>query len=77
MQKGKQATIEGVGVDCREKETRVRVGKLFEQCAICCSRWSKPHVATPALHGVLQLRKLLKTGIVLLDLEVREGAQLL
>lgn len=33
------------------------------------NRWSKPHISTPALQGVLQLRRLLKNGIVLLDLE--------
>jgi len=33
------------------------------------NRWSKPHISTPALQGVLQLRRLLKNGIILLDLD--------
>ena len=33
------------------------------------SRWSKPHISTPGLQAVLHLRKLLKSGIVILDLE--------
>ena len=32
-------------------------------------RWSKPHISTPGLQAVLHLRKLLKSGIVILDLE--------
>ena len=31
-------------------------------------RWSKPHVSTPGLAGLLQLRRLLKTGITSLYL---------
>ena len=31
-------------------------------------RWSKPHVSTPGLAGLLQLRRLLKTGITSLHL---------
>jgi hypothetical protein len=35
-------------------------------------RWSKPHVATPTLQSVLHLRRFLKSGVVLLDLEVNK-----
>ena len=31
-------------------------------------RWSKPHVSTPGLAGLLQLRRLLKTGLTTLHL---------
>ena len=32
------------------------------------SRWSKPHISTPGLAGILQLRRFLKSGVVALDL---------
>merc|ERR1740128_421729 len=53
----------------REWKEVVRWVKYEETVEEAGNRWSKPHVATPALHGVLQLRRLLKTGVVLLDLE--------
>lgn len=32
------------------------------------NRWSKPHVATLALHSLFRLRELLSRGVILLDL---------
>ena len=50
------------------KET-ARWVKFEEDVEEGSNRWSKPHVSTPELQGVLQLRRLLKTGVVILDLE--------
>jgi len=53
----------------REWKETVRWVRYEETVEEAGNRWSKPHVSTPALHGALQLRRYLKTGIVLLDLE--------
>ena len=41
---------------------------VYKNKTILCCRWSKPHVSTPGLAGLLQLRRLLKTGLTTLHL---------
>jgi hypothetical protein len=36
------------------------------------NRWSKPHVSTPSLQGWMQLRKLLRDGVIMLDVDCRD-----
>ena len=40
------------------------------------NRWSKPHVSTPSLAGWMRLRKFLRSGLVLLDVEARDMARI-
>ncbi len=51
---------------------QVYIDKNSAFCMHVMFRWSKPHVATPTLQSVLHLRKFLKSGVVLLDLEVHK-----
>lgn len=36
------------------------------------NRWGKPHVASLSFHSLLNLRRCLETGVVLMDLEERD-----
>jgi len=52
----------------REWKEVARWVKYQETVEEAGNRWSKPHVSTPGLAGLLQLRRLLKTGITSLHL---------
>lgn len=47
----------------------------FEEKVEDGDRWSKPHVPTPSLHSLLEMRRRLagNGGLVTLDLEVNHG----
>lgn len=56
------------GDDVEWKET-ARWVKFEEDVEEGGNRWSKPHVATLSLHSLFELRNLLLTGSVMLDME--------
>lgn len=56
------------GDEVEWKET-ARWVKFEEDVEEGGNRWSKPHVATLSLHSLFELRNLLLTGTVMLDME--------
>lgn len=56
------------GDELEWKET-ARWVKFEEDVEEGGNRWSKPHVATLSLHSLFELRSLLNTGTVMLDME--------
>jgi len=51
--------------------------KFEEQLEVDGNRWSKPHIPTPSLHDLLQLRGLLAEATTLLDLEAGSFDQII
>ncbi|KAG8306698.1 Anion exchange protein 3 [Homalodisca vitripennis] len=61
----------GFGEDREWRET-ARWIKYEENIEEGAERWGKPHVATLSFHSLLNLRRCLETGVVLLDLEEKD-----
>lgn len=61
----------GTGEDREWKET-ARWIKYEEHIEEGSDRWGKPHVASLSFHSLLNLRRCLETGVVLLDLEEKD-----
>uniref|UniRef100_A0A1B6EKH5 Band 3 cytoplasmic domain-containing protein n=1 Tax=Cuerna arida TaxID=1464854 RepID=A0A1B6EKH5_9HEMI len=61
----------GFGDDREWRET-ARWIKYEENIEEGAERWGKPHVATLSFHSLLNLRRCLETGVVLLDLEEKD-----
>ena len=47
--------------------------KFEEQLDIESNRWSKPHIPTPSLQELFELRTVLREALVILDLEAEAG----
>jgi hypothetical protein len=63
--------LSGVGEDREWKET-ARWIKYEEDVEEGSDRWGKPHVASLSFHSLLNLRRCLETGVVLMDLEEKD-----
>lgn len=63
--------LQGSGEDREWKET-ARWIKYEEDLMEGADRWGKPHVASLSFHSLLNLRRCLETGVVLMDLEERD-----
>ncbi|XP_043647380.1 anion exchange protein 3 isoform X5 [Drosophila teissieri] len=63
--------LTGVGEDREWKET-ARWIKYEEDVEEGSDRWGKPHVASLSFHSLLNLRRCLETGVVLLDLNEKD-----
>ncbi|BES98106.1 Band 3 cytoplasmic domain [Nesidiocoris tenuis] len=63
--------LTGIGPDREWKET-ARWIKYEEDVEEGAERWGRPHVASLSFHSLLNLRKCLETGVILLDLEEKE-----
>lgn len=63
--------LQGTGEDREWKET-ARWIKYEEDVEEGSDRWGRPHVASLSFHSLLNLRRCLETGVVLLDLEERD-----
>ncbi|XP_064540057.1 anion exchange protein 3 isoform X7 [Drosophila montana] len=63
--------LTGVGDDREWKET-ARWIKYEEDVEEGSDRWGKPHVASLSFHSLLNLRRCLETGVVLLDLNEKD-----
>lgn len=63
--------LTGVGEDREWKET-ARWIKYEEDVMEGSDRWGKPHVASLSFHSLLNLRRCLETGVVLMDLEEKD-----
>ncbi|KAK6629364.1 hypothetical protein RUM43_003181 [Polyplax serrata] len=61
----------GVGEEREWKET-ARWIKYEEDVEEGADRWGQPHVASLSFHSLLNLRRCLETGVVLLDLEEKD-----
>ncbi|XP_067644614.1 band 3 anion transport protein isoform X2 [Eurosta solidaginis] len=61
----------GLGEDREWKET-ARWIKYEEDVEEGSDRWGKPHVASLSFHSLLNLRRCLETGVVLLDLNEKD-----
>ncbi|XP_017752632.1 PREDICTED: band 3 anion transport protein isoform X2 [Eufriesea mexicana] len=61
----------GIGEEREWRET-ARWIKYEEDVEQGADRWGRPHVASLSFHSLLNLRKCLETGVVLLDLEERD-----
>ncbi|KAK7576242.1 hypothetical protein V9T40_012528 [Parthenolecanium corni] len=61
----------GVGEELEWKET-ARWIKYEEDVVEGADRWGRPHVASLSFHSLLNLRRCLETGVVLLDLEEKD-----
>ncbi|XP_065211580.1 band 3 anion exchange protein isoform X2 [Planococcus citri] len=61
----------GAGEEREWKET-ARWIKYEEDVEEGADRWGRPHVASLSFHSLLNLRRCLETGVVLLDLEEKE-----
>ncbi|CAH1395181.1 unnamed protein product [Nezara viridula] len=59
------------GIEREWKET-ARWIKYEEDVEEGAERWGRPHVAPLSFHSLLNLRRCLETGVILLDLEERE-----
>ncbi|CAH0545908.1 unnamed protein product [Brassicogethes aeneus] len=59
-------------VDEREWKETARWIKYEEDVEEGVDRWGKPHVASLSFHSLLNLRKCLEDGVVLLDMEERD-----
>ncbi|KAL1130540.1 hypothetical protein AAG570_011786 [Ranatra chinensis] len=63
--------LSGFGEEREWKET-ARWIKYEEDVEEGAERWGRPHVAPLSFHSLLNLRKCLETGVILLDLEEKE-----
>lgn len=63
--------LTGTGEDREWKET-ARWIKYEEDVEEGSDRWGRPHVAPLSFHSLLNLRRCLETGVVLMDLEERD-----
>lgn len=63
--------LQGSGEDREWKET-ARWIKYEEDVEEGADRWGKPHVASLSFHSLLNLRRCLETGVVLMDLEEKD-----
>lgn len=63
--------LTGTGEEREWKET-ARWIKYEEDVEEGADRWGRPHVASLSFHSLLNLRKCLETGVVLLDLEEKD-----
>ncbi|XP_024084063.1 band 3 anion transport protein isoform X3 [Cimex lectularius] len=61
----------GIGAEREWKET-ARWIKYEEDVEEGAERWGRPHVAPLSFHSLLNLRKCLETGVILVDLEEKE-----
>lgn len=61
----------GEGEEREWKET-ARWIKYEEDVEEGADRWGRPHVASLSFHSLLNLRRCLETGVVLLDLEEKD-----
>lgn len=61
----------GIGEEREWKET-ARWIKYEEDVEEGSDRWGRPHVASLSFHSLLNLRRCLETGVVLLDLEEKD-----
>ncbi|XP_011328913.1 band 3 anion transport protein isoform X4 [Ooceraea biroi] len=60
--------LHGMGDECEWRET-ARWIKYEEDVEEGADRWGRPHVASLSFHSLLNLRRCLEIGVVLLDLE--------
>lgn len=60
--------LQGTGEEREWKET-ARWIKYEEDVEEGADRWGKPHVASLSFHSLLNLRRCLETGVVLMDLD--------
>ncbi|XP_058801506.1 band 3 anion transport protein isoform X2 [Phymastichus coffea] len=63
--------LHGYGEDREWRET-ARWIKYEEDVEEGADRWGRPHVASLSFHSLLNLRRCLETGVVLLDLEEKD-----
>lgn len=63
--------LQGDGDEREWKET-ARWIKYEEDLEEGAERWGRPHVAPLSFHSLLNLRRCLETGVVLLDLEEKD-----
>ncbi|XP_063986657.1 band 3 anion transport protein isoform X2 [Diachasmimorpha longicaudata] len=63
--------LHGIGEEREWRET-ARWIKYEEDVEEGADRWGRPHVASLSFHSLLNLRRCLETGVVLLDLEEKE-----
>jgi solute carrier family 4 anion exchanger 2 len=63
--------LTGAGEEREWKET-ARWIKYEEDVMEGSDRWGKPHVASLSFHSLLNLRRCLETGVVLMDLEEKD-----
>ncbi|XP_073975521.1 anion exchange protein Ae2 isoform X4 [Rhodnius prolixus] len=63
--------LSGIGNEREWKET-ARWIKYEEDVEEGADRWGRPHVAPLSFHSLLNLRRCLETGVILLDLEEKE-----
>jgi hypothetical protein len=63
--------LSGAGEDREWKET-ARWIKYEEDVEEGADRWGRPHVASLSFHSLLNLRRCLETGVVLMDLEEKD-----
>ena len=63
--------LQGAGEDREWKET-ARWIKYEEDLEEGADRWGKPHVASLSFHSLLNLRRCLETGVVLMDLDEKD-----
>lgn len=63
--------LQGQGEDREWKET-ARWIKYEEDVEEGADRWGRPHVASLSFHSLLNLRRCLETGVVLMDLEEKD-----
>ncbi|CAB3382824.1 Hypothetical predicted protein [Cloeon dipterum] len=63
--------LAGIGDDQEWKET-ARWIKYEEDRLEGADRWGRPHVASLSFHSLLNLRRCLETGVILLDLEEKD-----
>lgn len=61
----------GTGDDKEWKET-ARWIKYEEDLEEGSDRWGRPHVASLSFHSLLNLRRCLQSGVVLLDLDEKD-----
>ncbi|XP_018315029.1 band 3 anion transport protein isoform X2 [Mycetomoellerius zeteki] len=63
--------LHGLGVEREWRET-ARWIKYEEDVEEGADRWGRPHVASLSFHSLLNLRRCLETGVILLDLEEKD-----
>jgi hypothetical protein len=63
--------LHGAGEDREWKET-ARWIKYEEDVEEGADRWGKPHVASLSFHSLINLRRCLETGVVLMDLDEKD-----
>lgn len=63
--------LQGIGEEREWKET-ARWIKYEEDVEEGADRWGRPHVASLSFHSLLNLRRCLETGVVLMDLDEKD-----